>query len=231
VEQQTSASLRADARRNREQIIEAARTMFVRMGVDVPMDEIARAAGVGIGTLYRRFPDRAELMKAVCLDSLHEMMELARELERDEHDPAVALRVLLRTVRDRYLVIVMTAVSAHVFETLKDTPGVTEERNNLLAVVGRLLRRCQEQGTIRPDVAPGDLVLTVAAVSRLMPAPGDELGAMVFDRLFALMMDAFRPAPAPAAPLPGRPVEYLDIELLRRHGGLAGFGRAAPEQS
>ncbi|MFG1606291.1 TetR/AcrR family transcriptional regulator [Actinoplanes sp. NPDC049265] len=224
MEQPTSASLRADARRNREQIIDAARTMFLRMGVDVPMDEIARAAGVGIGTLYRRFPDRAELIKAVSRDSLHEMAEVARGLERDEPDPTVALRDLLRTFRDRYLVIVMTAVSAHAFETLKDTPAVIEDRDELLVVVGRLLRRCQEQGTVRPDVAPGDLILAVAAISRLIPAPGDELGAMVFDRLFALVMDAFRVG-SPAA-LPGRPVDYPDVTQLRQHGGLAGFGRA-----
>ncbi|GLY93605.1 TetR family transcriptional regulator [Actinoplanes sp. NBRC 103695] len=224
VEQQ--APLRADARRNREQIIEAARMMFIRIGTDVPMDEIARAAGVGIGTLYRRFPDRSELIKAVSLDNLQRMAEMARRLERDEPDPAVALDALLHSIRDLYLSFVMTSVSAVAVRAIKDAPAIQEERDELLAVVSRLLRRCQEAGAVRPDIAAGDLVLMLAAVSRLVPVADDELGEMAFQRLFALMMDAFRPTAASV--LPGRPVDYQDVEHLRHHGGLAGFGRIAP---
>src|SRR5690349_8273462 len=78
--------LRADARRNREQIIEAARTLFLSLGPDVPMEEIARAAGVGVGTLYRRFPDRDELVKAVSLDTFSRLAELAARVEHEEPD-------------------------------------------------------------------------------------------------------------------------------------------------
>ncbi|MEV6630526.1 TetR/AcrR family transcriptional regulator [Actinoplanes sp. NPDC051470] len=226
MDQQTSATLRADARRNREQIIEAARTMFLRKGPDVPMDEIARAAGVGVGTLYRRFPDRSELIKAVSQDNLRRMAELAGRLERDEPDPAVALDALLHAIRDLYLGIVMTSVSAVAVQAIKDNPVIQEQRDELLGVVSRLLRRCQEQGSIRPDIDGGDLLLMLAAVSRLVPAADDDLGEMAFHRLFALMMDAFRPERA--SPLPGRPVDYQDVEHLRQHGGLAGFGRIAP---
>jgi AcrR family transcriptional regulator len=190
------------------------------------MDEIARAAGVGIGTLYRRFPDRAELIRAVSQDNLRRMAELAVRLERDEPDPAVALDALLHAIRDLYLGIIMTSVSAVAVQAIKDTPAIREQRDELLGVVGRLLRRCQEQGSIRADVAGGDLLLMLAAVSRLVPAAGDDLGEMAFQRLFALMMDAFRPGRA--SPLPGRPVGYDDVEHLRRHGGLAGFGRINP---
>ena len=223
MEQQTSAGLRADARRNREQIIAAARTMFLRIGVNVPMEEIARAAGVGIGTLYRRFPDRAELIRAVSLDNLHRMVELARQLERDEPDPEAALRVLLRAIRHGYLGIVTTIVSAHAVEAVEATPEITGYRDELLAAVDRLVRRCQERGAIRPDVGPGDLLLVLAALSRLVPAADEDLGEMVFQRLFALMMDGLAPAAGPV--LPGRPVTYADIERLRRLGGLAGFGK------
>ena len=62
--------LRADARRNQEQVLQAARTLFVERGIDCPLEEIARRAGVGIGTLYRRFGDRDALVRAVLVDAL-----------------------------------------------------------------------------------------------------------------------------------------------------------------
>ena len=77
-------TLRADARRNREQIIVAARGVFAERGFDVPMDEIARAAKVGVGTLYRRFPDRDALMRAVATDSLTRVLDEARRAAAEE---------------------------------------------------------------------------------------------------------------------------------------------------
>ncbi|PRY25846.1 TetR family transcriptional regulator [Pseudosporangium ferrugineum] len=225
VKQQAAAPLRADARRNREQIIEAARAMFLREGTDVPMEEIARAAGVGIGTLYRRFPDRGELIKAVSLDNLERMNELAARLEREEPDPAAALEALLRAVRDQYLGIVLTSAAAMAFRAAGDLPAIEERRDELLGVIDRLLHRAQEQGAVRRDVRAGDVLLMLVAVSRMLPAGGDGLGAMVFERLFALMLDGFRPRAE--SPLPGRPVGYDDVEHLRRHGIIAGLGRAA----
>src|SRR4051812_21699365 len=77
-------TLRADARRNRDQIITTARSVFAERGYDVPMDEIARAAGVGVGTLYRRFPDRDALVRAVATDSLTRIVGEARAAEAEE---------------------------------------------------------------------------------------------------------------------------------------------------
>lgn len=222
------APLRADARRNREQIIEAARTLFVRIGPDVPMEEIARAAGVGIGTLYRRFPDRDELIKAVSLDNFTRLAELARRVEREEPDPEAALTTLLRSTLDLRLGIATTAVSARAFRAIQDSPSIAEQRDEVIAVAGRLLHRAQESGAIRPDIEVGDPVLALALVSRLMPLAGDDLGEMVCQRLFALMMDGLRATPG--SPLPGRPVEYQDIEELRRRGGLAAFGKLASHE-
>src|SRR5919201_5326161 len=76
--------LRADALRNREHVLAAARAVFVEQGADAPLDDIARRAGVGIATLYRRFPDRDALMRAVVLDVLSRVgAEAARALEDD----------------------------------------------------------------------------------------------------------------------------------------------------
>src|SRR5437588_440934 len=83
--------LRADARRNREQLLAAARDVFVEQGPGAPLDEIARRAGVGIATLYRRFPDRESLMRAVVLDVLGQVGHQARLAQAEEPDALAAL--------------------------------------------------------------------------------------------------------------------------------------------
>jgi AcrR family transcriptional regulator len=218
--------VRADARRNREQIVEAARALFIRIGPDVPMEEIARAAGVGIGTLYRRFPDRDELIKAVNLDNFARLAELARRIERDEPDPAAALATLLHATLELRLGITMTAVSARAYRAIQDSPAIAELRDEAVAVATRLLHRAQELGTIRPDIEIGDVVLSLVLVSRMAPMTGNGLSDLVFRRQVALMIAALRATPAP--PLPGRPVTYQDIEDLRRRGDFAGFAKSAP---
>ncbi|HEY1701426.1 MAG TPA: TetR family transcriptional regulator [Trebonia sp.] len=215
--QGTPGPLRADARRNREQIIEAARTLFARIGPDVPMEEIAQAAGVGVGTLYRRFPDRGELIKAVNLDNFTRLAELARRVEREEPDPAAALTSLLRSALELRLSMATTAVSARVHLALRESPSIAERRDELIAAASRLLRRAQERGAIRPDIDIGDIILVLVLISRLAPPAGDELGTMVSRRLFTLMMDGLRAVPGSA--LPGRPVAYRDFEELLRRGG------------
>ncbi|MGI5472586.1 TetR/AcrR family transcriptional regulator [Streptomyces sp. CA-132043] len=87
--------LRADARLNREQIIAAARDLLAERGPDVPAEEVARRAGVGTGTLYRRFPDRQALMRAVAFDGFHRVVAIARTAEDEEPD---AWRALSRFV-------------------------------------------------------------------------------------------------------------------------------------
>jgi AcrR family transcriptional regulator len=230
-EGETPAPLRADAQRNRQQIIEAARALFIRIGADVPMEEIARAAGVGVGTLYRRFPDRDELIKAVSLDSFGKLVEVARRVERDEPDPATALTTLLYSTLDLQLGVTMTAVSARAYQAIQDSAAIAALRDEAIEVATRLLARAQRDGALRPDVGIGDVVLSVILVSRLAPPTGrqpaeHELSEMVFRRIVALILDGLRASPG--ATLPGRPVDYQDIEDLRRAGGFAGSGKPTP---
>jgi AcrR family transcriptional regulator len=208
--------LRADARRNREQIIEAARDLFIRIGTEVPMEEIAKAAGVGVGTLYRRFPDRDELIKAVSLDNFGRLLEVARRIERDEPNPATALTTLLYTSLELRLGITMTSVSPRAFEAIQRSPEVTTQRNEVIAIAGRLLNRAQQAGEMRADIGIGDLVLALIMVSRLIPPTDSPLNEMVFRRLVALMMDGLRSTDG--TPLPGRQIEYEDLDTLRLNG-------------
>jgi AcrR family transcriptional regulator len=214
--------LRADARRNREQIIEAARQLFIRVGTEVPMEEIAKTAGVGVGTLYRRFPDRDELFKAVSLDNFARLLEVARRIEREEPDPAKALGELLHSSLELRLGITMTTLSPRAYQAMQESIALSNQRDEVVKIASRLLRRAQEAGGIRADIDIGDVVLALVLVSKLIPPSDDELGEMVFRRLVALMMDGLRGNAS--TPLPGRPIAYEDIEALR----MAGFVRHEP---
>jgi AcrR family transcriptional regulator len=217
-----TAPLRADARRNREQIIEAARELFIRVGTDVPMEEIAKTAGVGVGTLYRRFPDRDELIKAVSLDNFGRLLEVARRIEREEPNPATALGTLLHSSLELRLGITMTAVSPRTFESIQHSPELTKQRDEVIGIASRLLERAQQDGEMRTDIGIGDVVLALIMVSRLIPPTDSPLSEMVFRRLVTLMMDGLRGNTT--TPLPGRPIGYDDVDELR----LKGFGKAGP---
>src|SRR5881227_1235599 len=106
--------LRADARRNREQLMAAARDVFVEQRPDAPLDEIARRAGVGIATLYRRFPDRAALLRAVALDVLARAAHEAGTAEAEEADPFAALARYMHRALDLRISAVMPALLGHI---------------------------------------------------------------------------------------------------------------------
>src|SRR5438132_12338918 len=105
--------LRADAVRNREQVLAAAREVFVEHGADAPLDEIARRAGVGIATLYRRFPDRAALLRAVALDVLARAAHEAGTAEAEEADPFGALARYMHRALDVRISAVIPALLRH----------------------------------------------------------------------------------------------------------------------
>jgi AcrR family transcriptional regulator len=218
--------LRADARRNREQIIQAARDLFIRIGTDVPMEDIAKAAGVGVGTLYRRFPDREELIKAVSMDNFGRLLEIARHIEHNEPDAAKALNDLLHSSLELKLGITISSVSPRAFDAIQGSAELIAKRDEIMTIATRLLHRAQEAGTMRKDIEVGDVVLGLVLVSRLIPPSDSELGEMVFQRLVGLMMDGLRAASD--TPLPGRPVSYQDIEALRRAGAFLGFSKVNP---
>src|SRR5438270_11489584 len=107
-------ALRADAARNRAHVLAAARDVFVEHGADAPLADIARRAGVGIATLYRRFPDRAALLRAVALDVLARAGDEARAAEAEESDPLAALARYMHRTLDLRISAVMPALLGHI---------------------------------------------------------------------------------------------------------------------
>ncbi|WNM30375.1 helix-turn-helix domain-containing protein [Streptomyces sp. Li-HN-5-11] len=211
---------RRDALRNRALLVATAREVFAEQGLDAPLDEIARRAGVGNATLYRHFPSRAALVDEVFRDALTETTA-AGERARGAEDAWAGLAEYLRTVfaglaADRGTNDLMTT-------GLEGVASLEAIHAHNRETAGGLLRRGQEQGTVRPDVTVEDLLFGLAALGRAVPAltTVDPDG---WRRPLALFLDGLRSRPAapdlPAPPLTGAQLERVLLELgsPRRRG-------------
>ncbi|MGW6589000.1 TetR/AcrR family transcriptional regulator [Streptomyces globisporus] len=185
--------LRADARLNRQQIIEAARELFAERGPDVPTEEVARRAGVGTATFYRRFPDRQALISAVALDGFHRVVAIARTAEDEEPD---AWRALTRFVHqagtELRLATWLSVWFASSWAELQKDPETHRLRQILLKILDRLVQRAQADGDMRPDVGTGDLALLVAQLLRPVPGLPTELTQRSMVRSLDLALNSLR---------------------------------------
>ncbi|MET7992900.1 helix-turn-helix domain-containing protein [Amycolatopsis sp. NPDC005232] len=201
--------LRADARRNRDQIIAAARTIFAEFGPEVPMEEIARAAGVGVGTLYRRFPDREALIRAVAVDNFSRVLDDAREAAEQEPTAWRALVRLLHQSVELHLSVQLAMLSKKAHEILKEDPAIARLREELLVELEAMVQGAQNEGTLRPDVAEGDVAMLFALLLRQLESRSPEIARMSTARSIAIMIDGLQARPG--TPLPGRPLGRHDI--------------------
>jgi AcrR family transcriptional regulator len=178
--------LRADAQRNVDALLDAAKAVFFASGVNAPAKEIADLAGVGVGTLYRHFPQRSDLVKAVFERAVDRCADEAPALAA-AHEPGVALEKWLR----RYTEFLATkrglAAALHsgdpAFEAL---PGYFMQR--LGPALGALLEAAAASGEIRADISPADLLHAVAKLC--LPVPGETVAHS--QRMVALLADGLR---------------------------------------
>jgi AcrR family transcriptional regulator len=206
--------LRADAARNREHVLIAARDVFVERGADAPLDEIARRAGVGIATLYRRFPDREALLRAVALDVLARAGHEARAAEAEEADPFSALERYMHRALDLRISAVMPSLLGRI--SFEDEV-VRSARQTAVEPVLRLIDAAQAAGLLRSDVAFGDLGLLLVRLSR--PLPGAfprELDARLAHRHLDLVLTALaaHPESRPRS-LSGPAMTLAELQSLR----------------
>jgi len=197
--------LRADARRNREQIIGAAREVFLEQGIHASLEEIARRAGVGIATLYRRFPDRHTLVEQVALDN---MALIDDELDRAAagHPGAwEALAQLIRRLVELRVGVFMPVLAHTLEEDMRGEGGALKERRDrLFERLEHLIGDARRQGRLRQGVTAIDIMVGVIKLSRPLPVIGAELNEMLVDRqlelflggLHAVALDASEPLPA-----------------------------------
>jgi AcrR family transcriptional regulator len=201
--------LRADAIRNRERILAAARELFADEGADVALDEIARRAGVGNATLYRNFPDRTALIHQVALSVMERILDRSRAALADEGDPFQALCDFVHGSADEHIGALCTMLSEQVKQETEEEYFALKQQTD--QVVSQLMARAREAGTLRADVAPGDLFVALGRLSR--PMPGRDCLAldqnMLIHRHLQLFLDGLR-APAPSV-LPGRAITLDDL--------------------
>ena len=176
--------LRADARRNRDKVLAAARAAFAEHGFAVPLDDIASAAGVGPGTVYRHFPTKEALFEAVSLARVQDLVADARE-RTAAPDPGAAFDGFLARVAEeagakRDLPDALAGVGAS---------GMAEAVGELHEALGVLLARAQAAGVVRPELTVADLVALfkgMLATVRDDPDPG------LRERVFAVVRDGLR---------------------------------------
>ena len=205
---ESTKPLRADAERNRRLLLDAAAAAFAEHGLDVGVGEIARRAGVGRGTVFRRFPTKEHLIAAVVVDRMHQASARGREL-LSAPDPGSALFELLAAMveaaqTDRAL---FEAVD-DIFLANDDIRGAHDE---LVEVLDQLLRRAQEAGAVRDDVGALDLLMMFKGVCEAArPFNNLDIAARQLD----LVRAALRPVPA-GERLQGRPPTLADMERTR----------------
>lgn len=206
---ESTPRLRADAQRNREQILTAARAMFASQGPDVPMEEIARTAGVGVGTLYRRFPDREVLIRAVAQESFANVLADARAAVADEATGWDALQRLISRSHQLQVSVQLALVSQRARETLQHDPTTLALRDALLDELAQIVATAQTEGRLRRDVAAGDIALLFSLMLRQPPAAEDPQ-RQGLERAVAIMFDGLRTDIH--TPLPGRAVTTAELQ-------------------
>jgi AcrR family transcriptional regulator len=196
--------MRRDAQRNRDRILAATRAAFQERGLDVGVDEIARRAGVGMGTLYRHFPTKDALIDAI-VDARFAELTAAAEAALEAPDAwegfeafligAVELQATDRGFKD--------ALAARG----RDEPRVKAARRKLHAVIERLVARGRAQGALRADLAGEDVIVLLWATARIVERTADVAPGQP-RRFLAMHLDGLRPGaatrPLPAPPLTAR---------------------------
>jgi AcrR family transcriptional regulator len=197
---------RADALRNRERILTAAQEMFVEHGPEVPLDEVARRAGVGNATVYRNFPDRDALVREVVCSVMDRTARAAETALAENGDAFEALERFVHVSADERISALCPMVSV-TFD--QNHPDLVAARERVERLVGEVMDRARAAGQLRSDVGVGDLMVAVAQLSR--PPAGTEClrGDRFTHRHLQLFLDGLR-APAPSV-LPGAAVTMEDL--------------------
>jgi AcrR family transcriptional regulator len=207
-------TLRRDARRNRERLVASARELFAGAGVDVPVEEITRHAGVGMGTLYRHFPTKEDLIDAVLEDAFGELAGAAEQAAADDDawggftsflERALALHAANRGLKD------VLATRAQGRER------AAAMRARIRGPLRRLIERAQEQGTLRQDFTAADLPLVFWTGFRVIEAT-EAVAPGYWRRYLGLLLDGLRAGAAMPLPFPPLTQAQLERATERRPG-------------
>jgi AcrR family transcriptional regulator len=189
VTEKTPSHLRADAKINQDRVLASATRVLARDGAAASLREIARDAGVGIGTLYRRFPTREDLVWAVYRNEVDRICVTAADLLA-HHPPVTALRTWMEAFLG-FLATKQGMAGALKAALASDEDQRLKTREMITNTLATLLEAGTAQGSIRPDIAAFDVMMALGGISLIAGEPEQQEQA---GRLLDLLMDALRPA-------------------------------------
>jgi AcrR family transcriptional regulator len=192
---ETSRKPRADAIRNRERVLEAAKVIFSAGGPEASLEAVARTAGVGIGTLYRHFPTRESLFEAVYRREVQQLADLAQQL-KDEAKPVDALRHWMRS-NVEFVATKKGMLAALALAAYKNSELYSFSFDQLTKAVGGLLDRAIAAGQVRDDISPEDLLRALIGMCYMQDQPGWQTSVL---RLVDVFIDGLRVRPGRRGP-------------------------------
>ncbi|MBE9373330.1 helix-turn-helix transcriptional regulator [Saccharopolyspora sp. HNM0983] len=202
--------LRRDAERNRRRILTAAREVFAARGLGATLDDVAQRAGLGVGTVYRRFSDKASLVDALFHDRIDDLVALA-ETALSEPDSWRGFTTFME--RSSELLTDDIGLRDVVLGSTAGGKSVANARERLDPVLLRLLRRAQDDGHLRPDVRPVDVLMLNLMIGSVVDYT-DHVRSGAWRRYLAVLIDGLR-AGARTSPLPDALAD-ADVEAAMR---------------
>lgn len=197
--------LRQDAARNRQLLVLAARDVFHRKGLESPLEEIAKQAGVSIGTLYNRFPSRGELVDAALGPVAERSVQIAeRALHAD--DPWEGFADYLRGMCE--LIAAERGYTDVYRARISDTPVIDASRERMGVLKAEIMDRAKAAGSLRPDVQSADIILLLWGIAGVIDATR-EAAPHAWRRHLAIALDALRPGAAHPLPEPALTTEQI----------------------
>jgi AcrR family transcriptional regulator len=214
----TRRSLRADAERNRRQVVAAAAEVFAERGLDAPLDEIARRAGVGNATLYRRFPNRCDLVAAVFAGTLRDVVAAAERALADP-DPWSGFAGHLGFVCE--LQAANRALADLFVSRITGVPELERLRDRSFRLLIELIERAKSGGVLRQDFGHEDVALVLMANAGLVQRMGDAAPS-ASRRFVSNLLHGLRQAPGDVPPAPARRDVRRAMDQLAARYGCAG---------
>jgi AcrR family transcriptional regulator len=203
----TERPLRRDAERNRQRILDAARDLFAQRGLGVTLNDIAHHAGVGVGTVYRRFPDKDELIEALFEQKLEEIVTYAQEAVADP-DPWRGLTSFLE--RGLELQANDRALKELLLGSSRTVERISRIRDRMIPLMTELVARAQAAGALRRDIAPQDMPVLQVMIGAVIDAAYG-VQPDLWRRFLTIVLDGMRPDEHRSAELGAPPIPFERI--------------------
>lgn len=203
--------LRADAARNQQRIVEAARQLFADHGLEITLDDVAERAGVGVGTVYRRFANKKELIAEVFEQNVGEFA-VAAEAAAKHSDPWLGLVQIFEYACTHLAT--NRGLSEVMLELEEDLQRFAELRDRIKPTVAAIIDRARDSGALQPDVEPSDFFALIHMVDAIADF-SKPVNPNTWQRYMAIALNGVRGDNTPRRPLPAPPLTDAEVEQAK----------------